>query len=140
MKLPEECKRMIVDEIELCRKKMKDETDLSRKAFFFSGLYSMTNRVLNLHYDPELQFLDFVLNTTYGTINGRLGAIKQGDLNVPVSADLFDNLDKLLLDLEKAVGEGKSTHLIMQRLVNLAYLTTGNGYYLSQKGVPVFTG
>ena len=53
--------------------------------------------------------------------------------------DLFDSLDRLLAQMQEKIAKGEGTYSILEKLGTLSYLTSGNGYYLSQKGVEVFS-
>ena len=138
MNLSEKSRAELTNEIQFCRKKMLDEANPRMKLFYYSGIYSVLQRIFNSEYDPHLQLIHFVLNTTYTTINSRLEAVLSGSSTIPIEKDFFDNLAHLLGILENRIQENKETYDVLEKIVNLSYLTTGNGYYLSQKGVPVF--
>ena len=69
----------------------------------------------------------------------RLSAIAGGDTSVPFPEDFFENLYRLLGLLQDKIVKGEETHTVLEKIANLTYLLSGNGYYLTQKGVKVFS-
>ena len=41
--------------------------------------------------------------------------------------------------LEKNIEKDEDTYLVLEKISNLTYLTTGNGYYLTQRGINVYS-
>ena len=118
--------------------KMKDTKDLSGKMYFFSATYGVISRVFNLEFDSALVFAHFVLNAACNTINGRLLALKAGQDNVvQIPEGLFDSLQKVIEKLAENIETGNEEELFknLQKIANIAFTTTGNGYYLYQKGM-----
>ena len=95
----------------------------------------MTNRLLNLSYDPDLLFLDYILNNTYATINNFVEASRTGVYSWELQADFFTRLDTYLKELQSGLGDNKDITNSLKKLVALAYSVTGNGNYLLQKGI-----
>ena len=139
MDILEPYKKILLDEMEFIRKKIIEEPDISDKIYYYSAANGMTRRIVNLKFDPQLQFMDFILNVTYQIMLNRFNTIRSGDLNVPLDANFFDNLVYCLEELEEKIQQNEDTYLILQKIYNLTSLLEGNGYYLSQKGVQVFT-
>ena len=139
MKLSEKYKEKLISEIKFCRNKMMEEKDPRMKIFYYSGIYAVIVRIFNFEHDPHLQFIHFILNTTYNTINNRLDKVLSGKSRIPMKEDFFEILANLVERLENKIRADEVTYDILEKIVNLSYLTTGNGYYLSQKGIPVFS-
>jgi len=139
MKLSKTHKEILLNEIEIVRDRMKKETVARRKIFFYSAIYSKLSRLFNLEYHPHLQFMHFVLNVSYNAMNQRLGLIASGDPTVKLPDNFFEELDKLLAKLQDDIKKDEDTYLVLEKIANLSYLLSGNGYYLSQKGVKVFS-
>jgi hypothetical protein len=129
---------VLADEIKLCRSKMNEESDFRKKVYYYSGIYGMTRRIINFEYDSQLQFIDFVLTTTYNIIQNRIKLNLSGDNVIPISNDFFDELSINLEILEDRIRNNDDTYDVLEKIVNLSYLLEGNGYYLTQKGVPVY--
>lgn len=104
------------------------------KMYFFSAVYGMANRLMNLEFDPELGFLHHVTQAASTTINTHLALAAQGQSVATFPPPVFDKLQEALSDLAEYIEEGKRTYPILERISNLAYSTSGNGYYLFLKG------
>lgn len=139
MNISDEYREQLVSEIRFCRTKMSEEQIPGMKMFYYSAIYSKISKIFNFEYDPHLQFMHLVLTTSYQSINTRLNSVLSGQSRVPISEEFFTHLVNLLERLENRIRAGQLTYDILEKISNLTYLTTGNGYYLSQKGIPVFT-
>jgi hypothetical protein len=135
VKLKGEHKKVILEEFDFAVKKMREKQSAEDKLFFFSGTYGAISRVFNISFDPQLVFIHFVLNTAYTNIMGRLNAIKGGDKAVQFPEWFFDRLTDATEDLGNKIEKGQDTYLVLEKINNLVYLTTGNGYYLLEKGM-----
>lgn len=138
MNVSENYKNIIAKEFREVVEKMKETKDLSEKMYFFSATYGVVSRVFNLDFDPVLVFVHLVLNAAYDNINGRLMALKGGqDKVVQIPEGLFDNLQKAVEELAENIETGNEDKFFknLQKIANLAFVTTGNGYYLYKKGV-----
>lgn len=131
-------KLLLADELKFCREKIDEEIDFRRKVYFYSSAYGMTKRVLNLEYDSQLQFIDFVLNTSYNAIFNRMNANMAGDITIVLTNDFFNELSNCLELLEGRIRDGKDTYDVLEKIINLTFTIDGNGYYLVQKGVQVY--
>lgn len=105
------------------------------KMYFFSGLYSMTNRVINMEYDPDLAFIDMVLNVAYRQIKPAIDAIFAGDKTILLPDDYFERLIQYVRELAGEIAKTGNYYQPLHKISNLAYMSTGNGYYLAQKGI-----
>jgi len=139
VKLSKGLKETLLNEIEIVREKMNQEKDPRKKTFYYSALYAIVERLYNLEYNPHLIFMHMIFNISYSTMNARINAIASGDVIVPLPNDFFDNLDKLLERIFLNIKNDEDTYLALEKISNLVYLLSGNGYYLSQKGVKVFS-
>ncbi len=131
-------KKVIAKEFRGIVEKMKGTKNLSEKMYFFSATYGVVSRVFNLEFDPALVFTHFVINAACSTINGRLLALKGGQDNVvQIPEGLFDSLQKVIEKLAENIETGNEDKLFknLQKIANIAFTTTGNGYYLYQKGM-----
>lgn len=138
MKISKQGKQSLIDELKFVKEKMAQEKDIKRKMFFYSGIHGHVSRILNLEYDPHLQFMHLILNVTYNAINQRINLIAAGDNNVILPPNFFEELESLIQILVEYIESDADTYSILEKISNLAYLTTGNGYYLSEKGVKMF--
>jgi len=138
MQISDNFRKLIAQEIDYVVSKMDKANDASRKLYYFSGVQGAVNRVFNLEYDPELIFIHVVLSQTYSAFSQRLQALKQGDDMVPLSEEQFGRLSEFTKELGKRIKANKDTDDVLKKFVLLSYSTTGNGYYLLDKGILKF--
>lgn len=138
MKISPNYRNILADEIKIVRTKIDQENDPRKKIFYYSALYGMTRRIFNFEFDPQLQFIDYILNTTHNTMLTRIAALMAGDTSIPVTNDFYINLNKCLEQLEGRIRANEDTYDILEKIVNLTSTIDGNGYFLVQKGVPVY--
>jgi hypothetical protein len=50
----------------------------------------------------------------------------------------LEDLTQIVGDFAEAIEEDKSLYKIMERLAGMMYHTTGNGYFLSLKGIKLY--
>jgi hypothetical protein len=58
-------RKMIVDEINFVAKKMAKAQSASEKLFYFSAVFGILHRILNIEYDSDLVFSQFVIRATH---------------------------------------------------------------------------
>ena len=134
MKMSPYFREEVVAELRNIGKKMKQEPDLSKKLFFYSAAYGMTNRALRFEFDEELVLVDAVLTMSYGAVNNRMQMFLSGDRIVPITTDITDGLAKCVSDLSAAIEKDEECYEILQRIMTLTFLTTGPGHYMAIKG------
>lgn len=138
MNISKQYKEIIIEELNNVAIKMKESDDLAEKMYFFSAAYGMVHRIFNLEFNPTLVLIHTILNTAYSTISGRIEAVTRGqDRAVKIPKGLFDSLQKTIVDIADNISKDDENKLFknLQKIVNLSYATTGNGYYLFQKGM-----
>jgi hypothetical protein len=127
---------MIVDEIKFVVKKMEETNDSSEKLFYFSAIFGILHRVYNTEYDPELVYAHLVLRSTHDALSSRLKAIQTGgDTTIALNEDQFLKLSDLSKKLANNFRKKEEIDSILKKFAILLYSTTGNGYYLMQKGL-----
>lgn len=135
MRLSDSNREIILNEIEIVREKMREEENPLKKLFYFSGIQSMTNRVLNLEFDSELLLVDLILAYCHRSIVTRFGAIAGGDQTVTLPENFLFLLEESLDELKHCIRNQESPIGFLQEIAKLTYVTTGNGYYLLSKGL-----
>ena len=60
MKLSKENKKLLTDEFTFVIKKMKSSETPDQMLYYFSGLYGMIHRILNIEFSSSLLFAHFV--------------------------------------------------------------------------------
>ena len=139
MDISENYRQILADEIKYCVAKIDTTPDLMKKAYYYSAAYGMTRRIVNLDFDPQLQFIDFVLNSSYKLILSRISSAMSGDTSIPITNDFFNKLSNCLVLLENKIRDDEDTYYVLEKIINLTSTLDGNGYYLLEKGIPVYT-
>jgi hypothetical protein len=134
MKLKEEYKKLITEEFEFAAKMMKEDLANDARLFYFSGTWGVLSRIFNLSFDPELVFIHSVLNGSYNNILARLTAARGGETSIVLPVDFFDKLATCVEDLAQRIKENKSAYDVLEKISLLAFISTGNGYYLLKRG------
>jgi len=136
MNLSPDMQKRFTDEVHFIVKSMKDTNTPAEKLYFFSAGYAMAQRIINFEYEPELTFIQQVLQLVYNMVYARLGAISvRQEAGISIPESLFNRLEEVLEEMVDRIEQGAETYPALQKLVNLAYSTTGNGYYLYLKGM-----
>ena len=136
MNLSPEMQERFIDEVNFVIKNMKNTDNPTEKLYFFSAGYAMAQRIINLEYEPELAFIQQVLQLVYNMVNARLIAISaRQEIGISIPDNLFTSLEEALEEMVNRIEQDAETYPALQKMVNLAYSTTGNGYYLYLKGM-----
>ncbi len=125
----------LVKEIRTVVEHMSKSNSAQEKMYFFSAVFGIANRIMNLEFDPELGFIHHVTNAAYNTINTTLFLAATGQAVPTFPPPVFNKLQEALEDLANYIEEGRQTYPVLERISNLAYSTSGNGYYLFLKGM-----
>jgi len=134
MDISPEFKKILVEELTYSLKMMKNSKTLDEKLFYFSGLFGVLPRVFNIKFDPQLVFMNIIITSAYSAILERLNAIKGGNLVIEFPEGFFDKLADASEDLIEKIKNNEDTYKALEKIGVLTFLTTGNGYYLFQKG------
>lgn len=132
MKLSEENKQKLTDEIRFVINQMKEQEDPEAKLYYFSAIYGIMPRIFNTEFSDDLLFAHFVISSTYNNINQRL---KSPDKAIKIPDELFDKLIETTEDLLNAIEKNKNLYTVLKKFTLLGYITLGNGYYLYKKGL-----
>lgn len=136
MDISDEFRSLIVSEIDFVLKKMDKSENPSEKLYYFSSIPGVIQRTFNIEYNPDLVFTHFILRSTYQAFLTRLTAIQQGgDTTIPLQKKQFVKLSSITKELARKIDENKDIDNTLKKYVILFYSTTGNGYYLQQKGL-----
>jgi len=136
MAISDKHRKMITEEIHFIVSKMDESQEPDRKLYFFSGVHSIVQRILNFEYDADLIGLHLVLQSTYGAFSARLQAIQKGGERIVLLEEAhFAKLSKLSKDLARNMEKKQDTSETLKKFAVLSYSTTGNGFYLREKGL-----
>ena len=135
MKISDEYRAMLLKEFDHVIQKLAGEGRPDVKMHYFSALHGTVNRILNFECSADLVFLHHILNSTFTAFNGRIQAMMQG---TETAVKLDNAIIEKLIDATKKLAEviriDGDPSIVYRQLINLAYATTGNGYYLLEKG------
>lgn len=136
MQISDDTRKILVDEINFVVKKMQQqEASMEDKLYFFTAIHGMFHRIANLEFDPELVLAHLVLARTHSTIIDRLAAImEKREKPVRIPDKLFDALIATTKELAKRIKKDDTIYDVLQRFAILGFVTTGNGYYLYERG------
>jgi transaldolase len=135
MKLSKGSRKYLMDELRVIIDGMGKAKTAEEKLYFFSAVFGATQRIVNIEYDPELTFIYQVVSTSYNTINSNLQIAKSGQGVSTIPKDIFVKLQEAVEKLADAIDKSESTYPVLETISNLAYSTTGNGFYLHLKGI-----
>jgi len=131
----DEYKQLIIKELEFVLQKMNQSTSVEDKIYYFSAIQGMLHRVMNLEYTDDLLVSFFVTNETHQSFQQRLIGIRQGDTVVKLSEHQMKRLIEITENFLEAVRKHDNLDTVLKQYIILSYTTTGNGYYLMEKGV-----
>jgi hypothetical protein len=130
---------MILNETSFIIEKMEKSEVFTEKLYYFSGIYGLLQRIFNMEYDSDLIFAFFVFKSTHEAFMNRHSAIeKGGDRVVLLLQEQLDGLIEGLKEFANNIKNKKDFNDILKKFIILSYSTTGNGYYLLQKGLLKF--
>ena len=135
MNLSPDMQKVFTDEVATAIKHMKSVNMIEEKLFFLSAVYGAAFRIMNIQYDAELAFIHHVVNAAYGMMQANLASIKKGQGVNTFPKDVFNKLEDVLEELVVKIEKGEKPYPALEKISNLAYSTTGNGYYLYLKGM-----
>ena len=136
MKLSDSSKKILIDELGYVSHRLKKESGIPKLLFVYSAAYGVAFRMLNIEFDPELVLIHNVLLHSYTEINSRFGAMASGaEKVITIPESLFSFIGQSLQDLADMISKGGDIIVPLGKIAIAAYATTGNGYYLYEKGV-----
>jgi hypothetical protein len=134
MKITPGMKKILLEEIEFALEKMRSTQVPAQKLYYFSAIYGCINRIINIEFDSELVFVHHVLSTVYIQLNSVVSAAgKQGGV-ITIPDNLFNTLEDAIADISLCLKKNINLYNVLERFSNIAYSTTGNGYYMYLKG------
>jgi len=132
MKISARNKKKLLGEIKFVVERMNGEKDPKSKLYFFTAIYGAISRIFNEEFIPDLVFAHLVLNATYTNIKSRLD---NPENTIKVPKEIFNSLVIATEELYDAIEKDKSLYEPLKKFSLLTFVTTGNGYYLYQKGL-----
>ncbi len=139
--LSEESRKRLAEEYRYAVTKMQNETQIPKKLFYFTVLFSEAQRMLNWEWNSDLALIFLITHNLHTQVNATMQMPMVGGV-IPIDWPGFlDKLTQLASDLasyfEKAGEENNKKELydILGRFAEATYAASGNGSYLLEKGV-----
>ena len=127
---------LFIKELKFVLQNMRATDNPMEKLYFFSAIHAVANRIFNIEFHSELVFIHNVIQATHQLIRANLVAVSQGQGPAIGTPDgLFDGLESAVEEMIAKISSNQDIYLVLQRISNLAYSTTGNGRYLHLKGM-----
>ena len=137
LSLPDDLHKRLADEFRIGATRMAATTNPDEKLYYFSIFFGEAGRVLNWHWDRELALIWAMTQFMQTQAAARLQANRQGEQVAILRPPFFDALTEsavALADYVEHKGTQQELNQILGRLGELSYVTTGNGFYLLEKG------
>ena len=112
---------------------MKEAGDPAEQLYYFSAVYGALQRTLNIEYSRTLCLIHFIYLSAYTTVQQRLAFLSQ-DRTVKLDGRLFGTLAALTNQLATRIKNDENIVDILEQMSEVAYSTTGNGFYLQSIG------
>lgn len=137
MNLPEEYKKIVVDDFKEILALCNSSSLIDDKLFFFSAAYGTVRRIMNLYFDPTLVLMHQVLQNAHQSFTQRLKQPQKAGTKFSETPKSF--WDALIKSYEALINafEGDNDNGVrecLEAISYIAYMTTGNGYYLYLRG------
>jgi hypothetical protein len=132
--LHEDLHSRLVREYRNAANKMKEAPNPTRKMFYFSVLFSETQRVLNWQWDRELVLIFIVTQTAHAQINTSMqtNALSQA---LPLDwQNILNKLTELTDEFATCFEKQEDLIVILGKFAEITYAVSGNGSYLLDKG------
>jgi len=137
--LPKDLQRRLADEFRFAADNIKATEDFSTKVYFFTVFYGEPQRIFNLHWDPLLALLHDVVQMATGQMSSKPNLPAETTpllKGIPVGwMEALDNVSNEIASIFEAdeLDEGR-LFTALARVSELAYVLTGNGFYLLMRG------
>lgn len=131
----EKYKNIIVKELEFVINKINQSSTIEEKLYYFSAVQGVLNRILNLEYNEQLLSAFYITNETLKMFHQRLAAYNAGDKSFKLTDEQMLRLSQITVEFLERIRNGGNVEEVLKKYVVLLYSTTGNGYYLMEKGM-----
>ena len=135
MRLSKKNKEILTDEFAFIIDQMKNSEDPEEMLYYYSAVYGILRRIVNLEFSQDLLFAYLTTEKTYQTIMERFGAMKMGKSVATFHENFGPKFIEYTEELMTGFFDSKLRLKSLTKIVTLAYTTTGNGFYLTKKGM-----
>lgn len=135
MKISKTMTDRFVKELYDVAKQIKETENIEEKLYYFSAVFGAAQRIINFEFDGEMLFIHQVTQLAYNQIQQRIVLAKSGQQpTIGLPNNLFDVLQEIIENLALRIENGDSTYPLLEKMMVLSYSTSGNGFYLFQRG------
>lgn len=138
MVVQRDAKSIIEPDLDFVLTKLDETISFEQKLFYFSALFGAVTRAFNTKWTPELVFLNHILSSVYTAFYIRIQAMKSGDMTVQLEDAVIAKFVELVKELGQKIRGNLALDEVLVKLVNLSYVTQGNGFYLYKRGDLIF--
>lgn len=135
MKLSKKYKENIINEFDHVIQKMEESKNATEMLYYLSGIQSILQRIFNFEYSKDLLFSWFVIDRVYKDIRGLTSMVEKGELVPTFPEDFGNKLVGALTEIKNNFFRKDDRVDALKNYVELMYSCTGNGFYLSSKGI-----
>ena len=128
-------RKELVTGMQFCAKKIMEEQDLRRKMYFHERIPYEISKILEINYDKQLAFIQFVLEVSQSTIADRVASIVGEDNTIPMIDGIFEGIVKNLNELARKIEKDEDTYKTLEDIAELSYLSTASGYHQYLRGM-----
>jgi len=135
MKLSQEQKKRLSEELQFISKNINDNLDNTNLvAFYFSAAYGAFDRIMRVNYDDDILFAEEVLRIGY------INIIEEAEgPNSPTIAkygkEIISKVASNLNIIAEAIRKGDDIYSYLRNISVLSYALTGPGIYLLERGL-----
>jgi hypothetical protein len=126
-------KKELIEELRVVENLIRNEPSLAKRIYYFSAAYGITSRTFRYSFSKDVLLADFVLSGTYNLLQTKLGQLGAEE-NLPLEQKLDGLCDGLKL-LADCIESDRSILEPLEKIVTIAYSTTGNGEYMEERGL-----
>lgn len=127
-------RKELVQELRRVETLIKKESSMEKKVYYLSAAYGITSRTIRYRFTKDVLMADFVLQTTYRILSDRISRMKSGDTTVDIREDIFDKICENLKMLADRLEKEETIQEPLENMLTIAFVTTGPGNYLHEKG------
>ena len=142
MQLPDELRSRIATEFQYAVDRMRSADDAHAKLYYYSAFFGEISRILNFHWDRDLALVHLVLSGTHSQVAGMAHNISTGrERAVKISVEHIEALINTTSELARYFetgGTDSELYSLLGRIAEIGYASTGNGWYMLQRGLIKF--
>jgi len=135
MKLSQEQKKRLSEELQFISKNINDNLDNNNLvAFYFSAAYGAFDRIMRENYDDDILFAEEVLRIGYINMIEEAGGPDSPTI-AKYGKEIISKVASNLNIIAEAIRKGDDIYSYLRNISVLSYALTGPGTYLLERGL-----